>query len=73
VSPPCVLGLPLAEAERLLSEAGVGEVEVKETAPPRARWPEGPLRVVRQRETERGVSLLVAASVPSPRGEYSHD
>ena len=73
MSRPCVLGQPLEEAMRRLAEAGVTEIEVAETAPPRARKPAGPRRVVRQRTTAQGVSLVVAATVPSPQGEDSHD
>ena len=70
---PCVLGLPREEAERRLAEAGVAKVEVTETASPKARQLAGPRRVVRQRSTAEGVSLIVAATVPSLQGEDSHD
>ncbi len=64
---PLVLSRELDEAERLLREAGVESIEVKETAPPRRPGPAGPPRVVRQRFTPYGVELVVAASVAGPR------
>ena len=63
---PCVLGRRLAEARQLLEAAGIAVVEVTETAPPRGEALTGPPRVLRQREVEGGVSLVVAASVPPP-------
>jgi hypothetical protein len=63
---PSVLARPLAEAERVLREAGVGAVEVRTTSPPGAPRPAGPWRVVRQRDEKWGVQLVVAASVPPP-------
>ena len=73
MSRPDVLGLPVEEAQRLLADAGVPEVTVTETAPPGGRKPAGPWRVVRQRETEHGVELLVAATFPPPQGVDCHD
>jgi hypothetical protein len=63
---PSVLARPLAEAERVLREAGVGAVEVRTTSPAGAPRPAGPWRVVRQRGERWGVQLVVAASVPPP-------
>jgi hypothetical protein len=60
---PLLLARELPEAERLLREAGVETIEVKQTAPPRRKQPAGPLRVVRQRRLEQGVELVVAASM----------
>ncbi len=73
VSLPSVVGRELEQARRLLQAAGVTHVEVTETAPPARRSPTGPLRVVRQRATEQGVSLVVAASVPPPQEAESAD
>jgi len=55
-----VLGLRAEEARRRLAAAGVTEVEVVETAPPRGRV-QGEMRVVRAREDARGTTLVVAA------------
>jgi hypothetical protein len=63
-----VLGLPLAEAERVMAETGVRVVEVTRTAPP-GGGPDGPLRVVRERWSAEGVHLVVAATVPMPEGK----
>ena len=63
-----VLGLPLAEAERVMAEAGVRVVEVTRTAPPGGA-PEGPLRVVRERRSAEGMHLVVAAAVPMPEAK----
>lgn len=63
-----MVALPLAEAERLMAEAGVRVVEVTRTAPP-GGGPGGPLRVVRERWSAEGVHLVVAAAVPMPEGK----
>ena len=60
MSIPDVRGLPPAEARRRLTAAGVAEITQTVTAPPR-RPVAGELRVVRQRETQRGTELVVAA------------
>jgi hypothetical protein len=73
VSLPRVLGQTREEAERRLSAAGVTEIEVTRTAPPRGPHLVGPPRVVRQRGSGAGVSLVVAATVPPPQGDDSHD
>jgi len=59
---PCVITLPLPEAERLLREAGV-EVRMLHTSPP-GRAPGGPLRVIAQRNLSVAVEIVVAASIP---------
>jgi hypothetical protein len=68
-----VVGRELPEARRLLAEAGAGEVVVTETAPPGRPAPTGPCRVVRQRSTAGGVSLVVAASAPLPGEKHGND
>ncbi len=73
MSAPCVVGRLLADATRILAQAGVGEVVIQRTAPPRPLPPAGPPRVVRQRQLTSGVSLLVAATLPAPREGDSHD
>ncbi len=70
---PCVVGRKLAEAQQLLAAAGVPVLAVTETAPPRARRPQGPPRVVRQRTGPEGVSLVVAASIPLPEKKRDSD
>jgi hypothetical protein len=67
-----VIARPLDAAQRLLRQAGVELVEIKQTQPPRGGL-KGPLRVIRQRATADGVELVVAASAPLPDGEDSHD
>ena len=69
---PSVIGRPLDIAEGMLREAGVTAVSVRRSQPPRG-GPGGPLRVIRQREAAQGVELVVAASVPLPETEESHD
>jgi len=61
---PEVTGREVEEARRVLEAAGVTVVAVTETLPPRAARLTGALRVVRQRASEEGVRLVVAASVP---------
>ncbi len=73
MSLPSVVGRELEEARRLLLAVGVTNIDVTETAPPAHRRPTGPLRVVRQRAREQGVSLVVAASVPPPQEAESAD
>lgn len=63
MSIPCVVARPLAQARRMLEEAGVTVAAVKETAPPRGA-PSGPLRVLRQRETDAGLELTAGRSTP---------
>jgi len=46
----------------LLEDAGVQVASVVETAPP-GQPPAGPMRVVRERTTDEGVHLVVAASI----------
>lgn len=73
MSLPCVVGFSLAEARRILTQAGVVEIEVTETAPLGGPRPAGPLRVLRQRGTQRGLALLAAASIPAPQRGDAHD
>ena len=65
-APPEVVGLPLAEAERILTLAGVS-FEVRETTP-RQFGPGSPEfgdepRVIQQRPSGTGLLLIVAAPV----------
>jgi hypothetical protein len=62
---PSVIGRPLAEAQDILRQAGAAVARVDETRPPRGA-PEGPLRVIRQQDTDDGVLLVVAASLMGP-------
>lgn len=69
---PSVIALSLPEARRCLEGAGVEVVGLVETAPP-GRRPSGPLRVVGQRIGEKGVELVVAASVALSEERDNHD
>jgi hypothetical protein len=72
MSHPCVIARPLDGAQRMLREAGVTMVDVKQTMPPRG-GPNGALRVIRQRAGSDGVEIVVAASAPLPETEACHD
>jgi len=61
MSRPSVIALPLAEARRVLEEAGVTVAEITLTSPPGGDL-KGPLRVVRERCSAKGVHLIVAAA-----------
>jgi len=69
---PSVIGRRLAQAREILERAGVAVVAVEETRPPRAPL-EGPRRVVRQRRTDEGLSLVVAASLTLPERNEEND
>ncbi len=69
---PCVIARPLETAERLLREAGVSSVEIKQTRPPKG-GPSGPCRVIRQRATPSGIELVTAASALLAEREAPHD
>ncbi len=59
---PDTLGQPLARARELLAKAEWGIVEIEETRPPdKHGQPNGPLRVVQQRQVEPGQVVLVVA------------
>jgi len=68
---PSAIAWPLLEARLLLEEAGAQILTVTGTAPP-GGGPEGPLRVVRERWTAEGVSLVAAASLMLSEGEGVH-
>jgi hypothetical protein len=68
---PSVIALPIGEAREVLDEAGVGVAATIQTGPPGGP-PPGPPRVVRERGTEEGVELVVAASV-TLSGEEDND
>ncbi len=58
---PDMLGLEIAEARRRLETAGVREVGVVATTPPRGGTPGGNERVVRVSRTGGSCALVVAA------------
>ncbi len=60
-SHPDVVGRRLGEAVILLYEAGAAGVRIVRTSPPWAGRPKGVERVIRQRRTDGGVELVVAA------------
>jgi len=68
---PSVIGRPLAEAQRLVCQAGL-QVTITHTSPP-ASPPSGPRRIIRQRLLPEGVELVVAASVPLSEGKDVRD
>ena len=68
-TPPEVVGLPLAEAERILKAAGV-LYETRETAPRRfgpgePRFASEP-RVIQQRHSGAGLLLIIAYPLAPP-------
>jgi hypothetical protein len=68
---PSVVALRLDEAEAVFQRQGVAIANVKQTHPPGSA-PDGPLRVIRQRMSPKGVELVVAASVPLLETERNH-
>jgi hypothetical protein len=69
---PRAIALPMEAAQRLLRQQGETAIAVRQTRPPRGE-PSGPLRVIRQLTSGGGVELVVAASIPLPDREASHD
>jgi len=62
-----VVGLPLAQARRVLASQGVLAVEEIVTAPPRRQLSDGEWRVVRQRAIGGTVELVTALFPALPR------
>ncbi len=58
---PDVVALELTEAKKVLADAGIGNVQIKTTRPPRGGEPVGEARVVRQRTLAAGDCELVIA------------
>ena len=72
---PDVLGLPLEEARKRLTEAGCDEFDEVLTGPPGRTVKAGVLRVVQQRTSPQGRPVLVVAKFPvlSPTEEGGGD
>ncbi len=69
---PSVICRSRSEAEGILREAGVRVTAIRRTAPAGGA-PSGVERVVRQRGSEEGVELVVAASVVLLGGDDRND
>jgi hypothetical protein len=72
VTIPEVVAFPLEEAQTVLAEAGVTQVLVCATSPPRG-GPPGPMRIIRQRILSEGVELVATPTIVLKQKEPDHD